>query len=219
MLECGFEIVENFISENDICNIIHEIESIQFPFGVGGVRNAEKKIASINDLISSHSLLKSAAFYLKENPSFVRAILFNKTPESNWPVSWHQDKTVCVTKRFEKVGWGPWSTKDNILHVQPPIDVLDKMITFRIHLDASTKENGCLKVLPNSHENGVLFQSQIASYVKSQIAIECIAKRGSALVMRPHILHSSNRGTDPSQRRVLHVEFSSYVLPDGIKWA
>jgi ectoine hydroxylase-related dioxygenase (phytanoyl-CoA dioxygenase family) len=219
MLEEGFEIIEDLISENDIFTILHELEDIQFPFGVGGVRNVEKKIDSINTLISSPSLLNSAAAYLQEKPSCVRAILFNKTPESNWSVSWHQDKTVCVTKRFEKLGWGPWCIKDNVHHVQPPIDVLNKMVTFRIHLDASTKENGCLRVLPKSHENGVLAQSQIASYVKSQKPIECIAKRGSALVMRPHILHSSSRGASPSQRRVLHVEFSSYILPDGITWA
>ncbi|EGG95055.1 hypothetical protein IMCC1989_1904 [gamma proteobacterium IMCC1989] len=219
MLGNGFEIIENFISEDEILIILHELESTHFPFGVGGIRNAEKKIASINTFISSPSLLKTATSYLQEKPSFVRAIFFNKTLESNWLVSWHQDNTVCVNKRFDRSGWGPWSIKDNVHHVQPPIDVLNKMVTFRIHLDASTKENGCLKVLPKSHESGVLPQSQIASYVKSKTPIECIAKRGSALVMRPHILHSSSRGTHPSQRRVLHVEFSSYILPDGIKWA
>ena len=219
MLEEGFEIIDNFISEKDISNIINEIKSIEFPFGTGGVRNAEKKLSSINNYINLLFPYKKAASYLNGKPIFVRAILFNKTPESNWLVPWHQDKTVSVTTETKPLGWGPWSIKDNVLHVQPPEEVLNNMVTFRIHLDASTKENGCLRVLPNSHHSGVIPQYEIASYVASQKAIECEANRGSALVMRPHILHSSSKGLNPSQRRVLHLEFSGYKLPAGMAWA
>ncbi len=218
MLENGFEIIDEFISEKDISNIINEIGSIEFPFGTGGVRNAEKKLASINNYVNSFFAYKKAASYLNGKPNFVRAILFNKTPESNWLVPWHQDKTVSVTTESKPSGWGPWSVKDNVLHVQPPEEVLNNMVTFRIHLDPSTKENGCLKVLPKSHHYGVIPQNEIASYVNSHQATECIANRGSALVMRPHILHSSSKGSNPSQRRVLHLEFSGYNLPVGMSW-
>lgn len=219
MLEEGFEIIDDFISEKDISIIINEIESIEFPFGTGGLRNAEKKLSSINNYINFFFPYKKAASYLNGKPNFVRAILFNKTSESNWLVPWHQDKTVSVTAETKPSGWGPWSIKDNILHVQPPEEVLNNMVTFRIHLDASTKENGCLRVLPKSHHSGVIPQSEIASYVASQQATECTASRGSALVMRPHILHSSSKGLNPSQRRVLHLEFSGYSLPAGMAWA
>lgn len=219
MLEEGFEIIDDFISEKDMSNIINEIESIEFPFGIGGLRNAEKKLSSINNYINLLFPYKKAASYLNGKPSFVRAILFNKTSESNWLVPWHQDKTVSVIAEERPPGWGPWSIKDNVLHVQPPEEVLNNMVTFRIHLDAATKENGCLKLLPKSHHFGVIPQSEIASYVASQPAKECEVNRGSALVMRPHILHSSSKGLNPSQRRVLHLEFSGYKLPAGMAWA
>ncbi len=150
---------------------------------------------------------------------FVRSILFNKTSQNNWLVSWHQDKTVAVSERFEKPGWGPWSTRDRAHHVQPPLEVLNQMITFRIHLDQATKENGCMKVVPRSHTCGVIVQNEIRSYVNSHEVKDCVAKKGSALVMRPHLIHSSSKGTLPSQRRILHIEFSSFQLPAEVEWA
>ncbi|ACS93527.1 conserved hypothetical protein [Teredinibacter turnerae T7901] len=134
-------------------------------------------------------------------------------------VSWHQDKTVAVTKKFNDPGWGPWSLKDGVQHVQPPIDVLQQMITIRIHLDASTASNGCLKVMPGSHKEGVMSQGFIDQYSKSHCETVCSAPEGSALVMRPHLLHASSKASNPGQRRVLHMEFSSYGLPAGVNWA
>lgn len=109
--------------------------------------------------------------------------------------------------------------KDGVLHVQPPIDVLQQMITIRIHLDASTASNGCLKVMPGSHNEGVMSQEFIDQYSKTHREIVCSAPEGSALLMRPHLLHASNKASNPGQRRVLHMEFSSYALPAGISWA
>ncbi len=157
--------------------------------------------------------------YLCGTPKFVRAILFNKTFNNNWLVTWHQDKTVAVSTKFERDGWGPWSIKDSTNHVQPPIEVLNYMITLRIHLDDIDEKNGCLKVIPKSHMLGILPQDKISEYTKKHEQVSCIGKRGSALVMRPHILHSSSKAINSAQRRVLHVEFSSYKLPEGVAWA
>src|SRR5271169_2749719 len=49
----------------------------------------------------------------------VRGILFNKTQESNWKVVWHQDLTIAVRERREVDGFGPWSKKAGVSHVQP----------------------------------------------------------------------------------------------------
>lgn len=62
-------------------------------------------------------------------------------------------------------------------------------------------------------------QTSIKDYASSHQAVECIAKRGAVLIMRPHLLHSSKKGTHPSERRILHLEFSRYPLPNNIDWA
>jgi len=95
----------------------------------------------------------------------------------------------------------------------PPVEVLNSMVTFRIHLDACTEQNGCLSVVPKSHMLGILTQKQISEQSKYFVSVQCPAPAGSALVMRPHLLHASSKGTAPSQRRVLHLEYSDYKLP------
>src|SRR5205807_4301579 len=81
----------------------------------------------------------------------VRAIYFDKSPEANWLVSWHQDLTLALRARAEVPGFGPWSTKDGIPHVQPPVELLQQMLSVRLHLDDADESNGALRVLPGSH--------------------------------------------------------------------
>jgi hypothetical protein len=59
----------------------------------------------------------------------VRAILFDKTPLTNWTLGWHQDRTFGVQRRAEVAGYGPWSIKAGVQHVEPPFDVLAGMVT------------------------------------------------------------------------------------------
>ncbi len=218
-LENGYEIIDEFLTHNQLNALKDDIESFGLSAKVSGIRNVEKKFASIQKLAMSDYLIGQAQNYLNGIPNLVRAILFNKPTANNWLVTWHQDRTVAVSKKFERDGWGPWSVKDGVIHVQPPPDVLNQMITFRIHIDDSNKENGCLKVLPNSQKLGVLAHDAIQDFVHNHKSVTCEAKAGSALVMRPHILHSSSKATIPSQRRILHLEYCSFKLPTGVTWA
>ncbi len=215
--EDGFEILESFMSCEEIESIKKELAGIECKGG--GIRNADKKLSSITNLVESEKYLSIASAYLSSKAELVRSIVFVKSIENNWLVTWHQDKTVAVSKKFDIPGWGPWSKKDGVLHVQPPVEVLEQMVTFRVHLDESTEENGCLKIMPHSHREGVMPQESIHSYTKSRPAISCEAPIGSALVMRPHVLHASSKAKSTKPRRVLHIEYSSYLLPSGATWA
>ncbi len=219
-MQNGFELIHDFLSIKQLSPIHSEIRSYDHSLVKGGIRNAEKKFPSIGKLVCSDYIVEKAANYLSGKPQFVRAILFDKTPLNNWLVSWHQDKTVSISGRFNDKAWGPWSVKDGVQHVQPPIDVLNQMVTIRIHLDASTIENGCLKVLPRSHLMGILSQTEIVTHARMVNEVTyCEANAGSAFIMRPHLVHSSSKASQPSRRRVLHLEFSSYSLPEGFFWA
>jgi hypothetical protein len=39
------------------------------------------------------------------------------------------------------------------------------------------------------------------------------------MIMKPLLLHASDRTTNDKKRRVIHLEFSNAKLPDEIKWA
>ncbi|NRB78243.1 MAG: phytanoyl-CoA dioxygenase family protein [Saccharospirillaceae bacterium] len=184
-----------------------------------GIRNAQIIIPSINLLAYSNTVVDLCKRVLGQNPQLVRAIYFDKTANNNWAVSWHQDKTICVNQKAEIDNWGPWTVKGNINHVQPDIHVLNKMLTTRIHLDDTNENNGCLKVIPNSHKLGIIKQNDIFSIIKKQSIINCILKAGDALIMRPHTLHSSSKSLQNTlHRRVIHLEFSNYKLPNNLHW-
>ncbi|USA61345.1 phytanoyl-CoA dioxygenase family protein [Qipengyuania citrea] len=81
----------------------------------------------------------------------VRAILFDKRADQNWALGWHQDRTICVREEIETEGFGPFSKKQGLVHVEPPFEVIERMITLRIHLDPVPEENAPLLVAEGSH--------------------------------------------------------------------
>lgn len=194
-----------------INRILRDIEQTALDVDVTGIRHIDKKLNSVSAYLASTEFLKSAQSYLTLQHQLVRTILFNKTSESNWYVTWHQDKTVAVAEKFDDPEWKNWSVKEGALHVQPPLAVLETMVTIRIHLDNATQENGCLKIIPGSHRYGLLSQDQITEIVSRDNPVYCEAIAGDALIMRPHLLHASSKSIEPSQRRVLHLEFSDWV--------
>ncbi|NES86888.1 MAG: phytanoyl-CoA dioxygenase family protein [Moorea sp. SIO2B7] len=134
----------------------------------------------------------------------------------NWLVPWHQDKTIITERKSTLEGWGPWSKKDGVHHVQPPLKILNKIITFRIHLDPSSIDNGCLKVLPNTH-NSILSTNEINKLVHSINAVACAVNTGDILVMKPLILHSYSKALSPANRRVIHLEYGNFSLPQELQ--
>lgn len=215
----GVEIKKDLVSSDLVKAVIDEIEVYNEKMPKHGIRNVDKKFVSISNIVGCKELLNEARQVLGKDPQVVRVIFFDKTPEKNWLVTWHQDKTVALNSKINIEGWGPWTLKDKTHHVQPPLSVLNQMVTFRVHLDAASDENGCLKVIPSSHELGILKQNEIDEIVKNNEVMFCEVKAGDTVVMRPHILHSSSKSLIPEHRRVVHIEFSSYELPNNTSWA
>lgn len=156
--------------------------------------------------------------HLPSEPVPVRAIYFDKSPEANWLVPWHQDLSLALRTRADVPGFGPWSTKDGIPHVQPPTELLQQMLTLRLHLDDADEFNGALRVLPGSHRLGRLSAQRIQQLRVEQPDLLCPVTAGGALLMRPLLLHASGRSTSSRHRRVLHIEYAAFALPDELQW-
>ena len=148
----------------------------------------------------------------------VRGILFDKTPVANWKVSWHQDLSIAVARRGDAPGYGPWSEKSGVPHVQPPVEVLERMLAVRIHLDESRSDNGPLRVLPGSHRAGKLRDTDIPSWRSRTAEHLCLVPRGGVLLMRPLLLHASSPAREPNHRRVIHIEYAACRLAPGLEW-
>lgn len=172
----------------------------------------------VASLASAPRILRHIQPILGHRPLPVRAIYFDKSPDRNWLVTWHQDVSVAVCGRIELPGYGPWSEKDGIPHVQPPVQVLEQMVTLRIHLDPADGRNGALRVIPGSHVLGRLCADRIHHLRTTVPEHLCVASVGDALLMRPLLLHSSSRSTERRRRRILHIEYAGCSLPPPLAW-
>ena len=215
----GIEIKRNFVSNSVIKSIKNEVSKSKEADLKSGIREADKKFKSIKTLSNSDQFINLASSILGSKPEIVRVIFYDKTPDKNWLVTWHQDKTIALNSKEETEGWGVWSLKDNINHVQPPLDVLNKMVTFRLHLDDADRDNGCLKIIPQSHHLGILSQSELTDVVKNKEPYLCEVEAGDLVIMKPHTLHSSSKSIKAKHRRVVHIEYSNYDLPSNLNWA
>jgi len=138
-----------------------------------------------------------------------RATLFEKTLAANWLVVWHQDTALPLRERQELQGWGPWSVKEGINYAHAPSTTLSQVLALRIHFDDSTSANGPLRVLPGTHELGVLSDDQIHDLSERITPIECVVAKGGVVAMRPLVVHASSKSQVEIPRRVLHIEYAA----------
>ena len=91
------------------------------------------------------------------------------------------------------------------------------IFTIRIHLDDATEKNGALKAIPGSH-NKILSQDEISLITANSVPYVCDVNAGRIQLMKPLLLHSSSKSAIPKKGRVIHLEFSSMELSDGLEW-
>jgi hypothetical protein len=149
----------------------------------------------------------------------VRAVLFDKSAHANWALGWHQDRMIVVRERFAVPGFGPWTFKSGIVHVEPPFSYIAGMITLRLHIDPCGADNGPLRVAPGSHRLGRIPAAEIDAVVRRCGEFECRAERGDVWICATSIIHASAASRSSMRRRLLMVDYSAAELPEPLEWA
>ena len=200
----GFEVFKEVVNPDEIEELRTVCDGLAALENKVCVRDVAAKSAPILDLAESNVLRQ----LLPADYLLVRSILFDKTAEENWPVLWHQDLSIAVKERRGVEGYGPWSVKGGIVHVQPPSSVLQQMVTLRVHLDPTAESNGALRLIRNSNKSGKMEPSSVLGAVEGGQEVVCVCSPGDVLKMSPLILHASRRSEQPARRRVLHFEYA-----------
>jgi ectoine hydroxylase-related dioxygenase (phytanoyl-CoA dioxygenase family) len=234
--DSNWEICKNEISKNGF-STIHEVftdvEVEQILTKIDQIDKSKDTFRKSDDLFAIRQFLKEVPDSIKfifnnklqtiinnlfGNDFFVvKSIYFDKPETSNWFVSYHQDLTISVDKKLELENFGPWTNKQNQFAVQPPTSILENIYTIRIHLDETDEGNGALKVIPKSHLNAIYrIENNNLNLVNETL---CKVKKGGIMIMKPLLLHGSNRTINNKKRRVIHIEFSNKELPIGLKWS
>jgi ectoine hydroxylase-related dioxygenase (phytanoyl-CoA dioxygenase family) len=209
----GFALVPAVLSSAEVRNL----SAVLGDAPTGGHRGMLAH-AEVAELARSPKVLALVHSHLSTSARPVRALLFDKSPEANWLVPWHQDLTIAVREQRDVPGFGPWSVKDGVTHVQPPTELLERMLAVRIHLDPVDQSNGALRVLPGTHRLGKLAPEEIDKLRRDRDEVCCTARAGDVLLIRPLVLHASSKAASPTRRRVLHIEYADFDLPHGLDW-
>lgn len=222
--EAGFSVIDNIYTDQEVENILEAIsktdsakETFRKSDDLFAIRQFLKEVPGTIDLIFNQKLKAIVGGLFGKDYFVVKSIYFDKPETSNWFVSYHQDLTISVDQKTEVAGFGPYTKKHNQFAVQPPLNILEGNFTIRIHLDDTTERNGALKVIPGSHSKGIYRPQTIDWSIENEVS--CNVAKGSIMIMKPLLLHSSSRTSNHKRRRVIHLEFSNQILPKELSWS
>lgn len=217
--EQGFGIIHDVLASEDTQSLAENLHHAALRRSRAGVRHA-LEYPPVAALARDSRLVSLATGILGGSAFPYRATIFDKLPEANWLVVWHQDIALPLQERREIPGWGPWSLKEGVIYAHAPANALDRVVALRVHLDDSTSKNGPLRVLPGTHMAGVLTDDDIQPLTSQISPVDCLVAEGGVVVMRPLIVHASSKSTSTAPRRVIHIEYAvSALLEDGLQLA
>ena len=203
----GYGVVENVFADADLAPVVAALEGHLATRSRAGARHV-LALPAVRALAADARLIELAARFIGPARP-VRATLFDKSADANWLVAWHQDTALPMQARSDAVAWGPWSIKAGVLHAIAPASALEQVVALRVSLDASTSENGPLRVLPGTHAHGLLDQAEIERLTRQVEPVSCTVDAGGVVAMRPLVLHASSKSTSEARRRVLHIEYAA----------
>ncbi|HKT49360.1 MAG TPA: phytanoyl-CoA dioxygenase family protein [Candidatus Angelobacter sp.] len=217
--EQGFAIVPSVLSTRELIPILVSLADLEPPRGRAGIRHVLNH-PTVKVVAQNPRLLEMAQAVLGDAAFPFRATLFDKTPETNWLISWHQDTALPLQEKIETSGWGPWSVKENVIYAHAPAAVLENVLALRLHLDDVTEDGGPLRILPGTHGLGIIKPEEIERHSTYEQPVECIGARGAVVAMRPLVIHASSKSRSQAPRRVLHIEYAaSGNLENGLRLA
>ncbi len=221
----GFQVVPPVLGSSVIDSLLEGLAELKEKQDAGGrrarsfgARNLLRDCPPVAALANNRALNELVLPVLGPEAFGVRALFFDKWAGANWQVGWHQDLSIAVAERVEAPELTGWSLKQGVIHVQPPGNVLENMLTLRVHLDDCGEDNGPLRVLRGSHRHGRLNDEQIERWQRTGEAVTCLVQRRGVLLMRPLLMHASSPAKNPRHRRVIHLEYAANPLPCGLRW-
>ncbi len=221
--ETGIAVVPKILNRDAIEELrsaignIPEGEEVRRKRSIYGVRNLLEISPAVREIAARAEIHQFVSPLLGETAFATRAVFFDKVPDANWTLGWHQDSVISVAEKIAVPGFLAWGQKAGVWQVQPPPEILSRMVAVRIHLDDCGPENGPLRVIPGSHRGGWL-DEELDRWKQNVPEIVCCTAEGGMVVMCPLILHASSKAKSPSHRRVIHIEYANEDLPGGLKW-
>jgi len=214
----GHYLLKGLLPPGRIAELLDALAPLAGEINHYGVRNLMQRIPAIRTLATCPPLIDPVRSLLGDQAKPVRSVFFDKTPDANWNVPWHQDTSIALQAQVETPGFEHWSRKHGIIHAEPPEAYLRRMVTLRIHLDPADTASGVLRVISGTHRAGRIHADELLDIVARSPVVECNAQPGDVLMMSPLLFHASRKATAPTHRRIIHIEYSAMALPEPLAW-
>jgi ectoine hydroxylase-related dioxygenase (phytanoyl-CoA dioxygenase family) len=209
----GHVMIENALSEEALLRIDAAVDALRL--SAAGARDVLSH-AWCRELARALARDTRIAACLPASALAVQCGLFAKTASCNWLVALHQDMHIPVAAKIDHPSLSGWSCKQGRYYVQAPVAVLEPLVAVRVHLDDCSLANGPLRVVEGSHRFGVLHRAGVDAQRQLRAEWPCAARRGTAHLMKPLLLHASSKASVPTRRRVLHFLYAAGPLPLGL---
>lgn len=200
--QSGYCVTERLFNESELSDMECELSSIK----TAGERHMLNHTwcSSVSEAIQ-----KKLADQLPDMAHLkpIQCTYFQKNENTNWHVSWHQDRSLPISADENPQGIS--RIKAGQRYHQPSQEDLDRVIAIRLSLDGCNLMNGGLKVLPGSHKEGILSENKILALDKKITHEIPDVARGCTLIMRPLLLHASSKSKSGALRRVLHFTYEN----------
>jgi ectoine hydroxylase-related dioxygenase (phytanoyl-CoA dioxygenase family) len=206
--EQGFAIVPSVLSTRELIPILVSLADLEPPRGRAGIRHVLNH-PTVKVVAQNPRLLEMAQAVLGDAAFPFRATLFDKTPDGNRLLSWHQDVALPLQSKIETPEWEEWSEKDGVIYAHAPASALEQVLALRLHLDDITEDSGPVRVLPGTHGLGILKAAEIERHSTYEQPVDCIGARGAVAAVRPLIIHAASKSRSQTPRRVLHIEYAA----------
>jgi ectoine hydroxylase-related dioxygenase (phytanoyl-CoA dioxygenase family) len=145
-------------------------------------------------LVSDPRLLDIAEQFIGPDIALFASHYISKPAGDGQPVLWHQDGSY-------------W-----------PLEPME-VVSLWLAIDDSTPENGCLRVVPNSHRTelhpleqrddvaNVLKSGMAESAVDDSAAVDVVLRAGDVSIHHPNVIHGSNANNSPHRRCGLTIRY------------
>ncbi len=210
------EIAEALAQWDEVCRRNAEDPALLANDGPAyGARNLLQLWPRVVELAQHPRLRQPLLNVLGPLAGVVRVLFFDKPPGHSWALPWHKDYNIAVREHRGGDVFTKPTRKAGVPHVIAPVEVLNAMLTARVHLDAANPDNGTLRVVPGSHRHYPMGEDPLCE----PVVVRCHA--GDVLLMRPLLTHASGHSKVDQglHRRIVHIECAaSPELPDDYHW-
>lgn len=193
------------LSEGEAGNLFDKAEQVRRRQTADGENylgsNVHHLVPDFYDLVQNREILDEVEKVIGPDIICWSAAFFNKYPHDPNYVSWHQDLTY----------WG-----------LEPADI----VTAWVALTPSTRENGCMRVVPGSHGEGQIGHSdtfaghnllsrgqEIEVDVREEDAVDIVLRPGEMSLHHVLIIH----GSDPNPSDIPRYGFVARYIPTYTK--